>query len=77
MSGIADELDQRLKQLDGATAEQLEKLVRDALALVEPTARARRQSPWPEGYFQRTAGALAGEELERPAQGELPQREAW
>ena len=25
---------------------------------------------WPAGYFERTAGALAGEPMERPAQGE-------
>lgn len=26
-------------------------------------------SQWPSDYFERTAGALAGEPLERPAQG--------
>ena len=26
---------------------------------------------WPPGYFERTAGALAGEPFERPPQGEL------
>jgi predicted DNA-binding antitoxin AbrB/MazE fold protein len=34
-------------------------------------------SSWPAGYFEQTAGALVGEEIERPPQGELPQREAW
>jgi hypothetical protein len=34
-------------------------------------------SQWPIGYFERTAGALAGELLERPTQGEVPQREEW
>ena len=29
-------------------------------------------SQWPTGYFERTAGALSGEPMERPAQGELP-----
>ena len=32
---------------------------------------------WPTDYFQRTAGALAGEEFERPSQGELPKRDSW
>lgn len=32
---------------------------------------------WPANYFEQTAGALAGETLERPAQGELPRRENW
>ena len=27
-------------------------------------------SQWPAGYFERTAGALAAEPMERPAQGE-------
>ena len=32
---------------------------------------------WPPGYFDQTAGSLAGEEFERPPQGEFPQRENW
>lgn len=74
---MVDELAQRLRQLDAATAGRLEQLVRDALVLVEPTANSRPQSAWPDGYFEKTAGALAGERFERPAQGELTQREAW
>jgi hypothetical protein len=31
---------------------------------------------WPADYFERTAGALASEPLERPAQGDAPLREA-
>jgi hypothetical protein len=34
-------------------------------------------SQWPADYFERTAGALAGEPLERRAQGDTPPREAW
>lgn len=29
---------------------------------------------WPAGYFEQTAGALAGENFERPPQGDLPKR---
>lgn len=36
MSALALEIDQTLQQLDAATASQLERLVRDALALVKP-----------------------------------------
>jgi hypothetical protein len=37
-----------------------------------PAPEASGQSnSWPAGYFERTAGALAGEEFERPPQGEL------
>ena len=32
---------------------------------------------WPARYFEQTAGALAGEDFERPSQGDLPQRESW
>ncbi len=32
---------------------------------------------WPADYFERTAGALVGEQLERPAQDNPPPREVW
>jgi hypothetical protein len=32
---------------------------------------------WPPNYFDQTAGILEGENFERPAQGDLPQRENW
>ena len=32
---------------------------------------------WPEDYFARTAGVLAGERLERPEQGGTEMREDW
>lgn len=32
---------------------------------------------WPAGYFQQTAGAFAGEPLERPPQLPFEKREAW
>jgi hypothetical protein len=32
---------------------------------------------WPESYFERTAGALGGECLERPEQGEVPLRRVF
>ena len=34
-------------------------------------------SQWPTGYFERTAGVLAGERMERPAQGDSPVRDVW
>lgn len=77
MKAIAEELDRRLAQLDAAVAEQVERLVRDALALVGDSASRGASGGWPDGYFARTSGALAGEEFERPQQGDVPQREAW
>lgn len=41
------------------------------------TETAVERLSWPTGYFEQTAGALAGEELERPPQGDLPAREVW
>ena len=32
---------------------------------------------WPAGYFEQTAGAVAGEDFERPPQGKLPERDIW
>jgi hypothetical protein len=43
----------------------------------EQDATDKQRSGWPAGYFDTTAGALAGEEFERPAQGELPRRDVW
>lgn len=40
-------------------------------------ADSQAQNAWPAGYFERTAGALAGEPFERPPQGELPVRDSW
>ena len=73
MSSIAQELDQQMRILDPATARRVEQLVRDALAL----AKTARSGAWPAGYFEQTAGALAGEQFERPDQGTLEQREVW
>ena len=44
---------------------------------VEQDATRQQLSDWPVGYFEETAGKLAGEEFQRPEQGELPQRDAW
>ena len=44
---------------------------------VEQDVNAKEHSRWPVGYFDQTAGALAGEEFHRPEQGEVPQRDAW
>jgi hypothetical protein len=47
-------------------------------AVLSPsTEHATGPSSWPDGYFEQTAGALAGEEIQRPPQGELPTRDDW
>ncbi|HUS40763.1 MAG: hypothetical protein WBF93_18375 [Pirellulales bacterium] len=44
---------------------------------VEQDATGKKRSGWPVGYFDETAGKFAGEEFQRPDQGELPQRDSW
>ena len=36
---------------------------------LEPIAPVQSRRDWPAGYFAHTAGMLAGEHFERPAQG--------
>lgn len=36
-----------------------------------------KASAWPEKYFERTAGAFAGEPFERPPQLPFEKREEW
>ena len=77
MSQIAEELDARLKKLGPSQARYLETLVREVLSRAEQLPVSFTSGDWPPGYFERTAGALAGEEFERPPQGELPMRDEW
>ena len=77
MNQIAQELDEKLRTLDPARARNLESLVRDALKQVDQDELTAATSGWPEGYFDQTAGALAGEKFERPPQGDLPIRDDW
>ena len=75
MGTIVEELDQRLRTLDPLAAIHMEKLVREALALVEEKAEISHR--WPETYFDRTAGALADEPFDRPDQQASEIREGW
>jgi mRNA-degrading endonuclease toxin of MazEF toxin-antitoxin module len=77
MNQLAQTLDEKLRTLDPACARMLEALVRDALRRAEQVQMGAAASVWPEGYFEQTAGALAGEEFERPPQGDLPVRDDW
>jgi hypothetical protein len=77
MATVYEELAQVLSRLEPDQAQALERLVRDALALAEQSASQNGQATWPADYFEKTAGALAGEEFERPEQGPLPRRDDW
>lgn len=77
MSAIAEQLDAKLKALDAKAACSLEKLVRDALELVETQNGAFVPEHLPPDFFTRIAGEFGNEPLERPPQGEFEQRERW
>ena len=53
MSTLALEVDQAMKQLDAATASRLERLVRDALALVKPAAQTPAAQKAHQEWLQR------------------------
>jgi hypothetical protein len=80
MTAIARELEEKLKTLDARTADSLERLVRDALALIDSqngTAGAAQPHRLPPDFFKRVAEEFGSEPFERPPQGESEQREAW
>ena len=77
MNRIAQELDEKLRTLDPPRARYLESLVREALGRAERDELGDSPSGWPAGYFEQTAGALSGEDFERPPQGDLPCRDNW
>ncbi len=77
MSSVVDDLDAALKRADAKVARRLERIVREALALADIPPVKTDANGWPEGYFERTAGCLAGEEFERPEQLPFEKREPW
>jgi hypothetical protein len=77
MTAIAEQLDAKLKTLDPKAAFSLEKLVRDALELVEAQNGTVRPDRLPPDFFTRIAREFGNEPFERPPQGEFEQREEW
>jgi predicted ATP-grasp superfamily ATP-dependent carboligase len=74
MSTLAMEVDATLKSLDAETAEKFSRLVRDAVALVQPNGRGAILD---EDYFNSVIGGFADLEFARPEQGEFPTRTDW
>ena len=77
MTAIATELDEKLTKMDAKAASALEKLVRDALELVEAqngNARPDRLSP---DFFTRVAREFGNDPIERPEQGAFEKRQDW
>jgi hypothetical protein len=71
MTVIAEQLDKKLKTLDARAASSLEKLVRDALELVESQNGTGQPGPLPSDFFTRISEEFGSEPLERPPQGEF------
>ncbi len=78
MTAIATELDRKLQTLDPQAAAYLEQLVREVLQQVEqsptepPTSEAVIAH---RAHIAKFAGIWAGEDFERPPQGESERRE--
>jgi hypothetical protein len=53
MNALAYEVDQTLRSVDKATATRLERLVRDALELVNPSSQAKPGHPDRQQWLQR------------------------
>jgi hypothetical protein len=77
MTAIAEQLDAKLKTLDAKAASSLEKLVRDALELIETQNETDRSDRLPADFFTRIAQEFGSEPFDRPPQGEFEKREAW
>ena len=70
MSTLAADLQAAIAELDPDSATKLERLVRDAMALAQPSQPRPVEvdaKGWPVGHFEKYAGCLAGEEWEPPA----------
>ncbi len=77
MTVIAQRLDAKLKTLDAKAASSLEKLVSDALELVETQNETNRPDRLPADFFTRIAQEFGSEPFQRPPQGSFEIREAW
>jgi hypothetical protein len=77
MTAIARELDQKLQTLNPQAALSLERLVRDALDLVEAQNGTGKIDALPADFFRRIAEEFGQDPFERPPQGESEKRSDW
>ena len=69
MSTLTADLQATIAELDPDSASKLERLVRDAMALAQPSKAqpvAVDAKGWPVGYWEKFAGCLAGEQWDLP-----------
>jgi hypothetical protein len=62
--------------LDASTAASVERLVLDALELVDQREKSTA-SVWPDGFWSQIRDDFGTEGIERPPQGEFEKREIW
>jgi hypothetical protein len=77
MTFIAEQLDEKLKTLDARAASSLEKLVRDALDLLEARNGTGPGEHLPPDFFTRISQEFGSEPFERAPQGEFEKRKEW
>lgn len=77
MTAIAEQLEKRLKTLDVRAASSLEKLVRDALELVESQHGISQSDSLPPDFFTRISEEFGSDPFDRPPQGEFEKRQEW
>jgi len=77
MTAIARELDEKLKTLNPTSALSLERLVRDALDLINAQNGGASPTYLPGDFFKNIADEFGPEPFERPPQGESETREEW
>lgn len=82
MSTVTLDLQATLKELDADSASKLERLVRDAMALVRPATKpaaagAVDKNGWPVGFFEETAGCFANEPFDFPTDLPLEPIATW
>ena len=69
MSTLTLDLQAILEKLDSDSASKLERLVRDAIDLAQPSKAVPVEvdaKGWPVGHFEKFAGCLAGEQWDPP-----------
>ncbi len=80
MTKIAQELDERLKRLDSNTAAAIERLVGDALLLVDTQTKRGSDDlavDYHRTFLRQFDGVFAEEPFERPPQGYSEEPSRW
>lgn len=77
MSNVLEELELTLKEMNAEQAGALERELEEVLVRAKTRCHVRSGKRRPPDYFERIAGALKGEEFERPEQLPFETREPF